>query len=322
MMRCLWLLLTVVCVGCAAQGPVLQVTDPVWNLGIIVTGSAHEKPVEISNAGDAPLRIEKVEECCGFNGILPVPAVLAPGERAIINLQVDTFMKVGDFNAELNLVSNDPKRPRFPLMAIGQVVPKVYALAESANRTIDLGVVEQGSNPPLALRIDNPGNAPLGILGIEQRGSVRPSGALPHIAPGGSGLLDFRYDATVPGPIDETLVISTSDALDRTLTVRVRGYVVPRDERRQVLVIYPLGGKAGYDVTAKAYRYQFHVHNQSLVPVALTPGTSDLPGLQLNLPARLAPGETAEASAVLPLPKTGSAEGQFELRLTLPFNVQ
>ena len=33
--------------ACAPSTPLLQVADPIWNAGVIVTGSVHEKPVEL-----------------------------------------------------------------------------------------------------------------------------------------------------------------------------------------------------------------------------------------------------------------------------------
>jgi len=312
------LLLTCVC-SCAPRGPVLSIKDPVWNLGTIVSGSMNEKRVELVNSGDRPLVIKQIEECCGFYAPLELPLTIPPAGRVPLTLQLNPFKMIGDLSAELAVVSNDPKQPRFLLQAVGQVVPKIHALAELSERRLDLGLLEPGSSAPFALRISNPGNAPLTVQHIEKSGAVREAGSLGAIPANDSGVWTFIYTARSTGPIEETLVISTNDALHRTLSVRLRGYVVPRQEERHGLLISPVGTKAVYDVGKKVYRYDFLLRNQGAQRVTFAVGPETLPGLRLDLPAALEPGEERSASAVLPLSPSG---GTLELRVILPFVIQ
>lgn len=318
MNRVWWILLLLTC-ACAPRGPVLSVEEPVWNLGAVVTGSSNQRLVELVNTGDEPLVIEKVESCCGFYGQLENPVTIPPAGRMALTLQLNPFKKIGDLNAELTVVSNDPKQPRFPLLAVGQVVPKIYALAELSERRLDLGLLEPGVPTPFALRITNPGNAPLTLRNLEKSGAIREAGSLAAIPANDSGVWTFTYTAQATGPIEEALVISTNDALNRALSVQLRGYVVPREESRHGLLISPVGKKAVYDVVEKVYRYDFVLRNQGEQRVTLAAGVETLPGLRLNLPATLESGEERAASAILPLAHPG---GTLELRVFLPFIIQ
>jgi hypothetical protein len=314
----LLLLLTCTC-ACAPRGPVLSVEEPVWNLGAVVAGSMTEKRVELVNSGDAPLVIEKIEECCGFYGQIEEPLTIPPHGRVPMTLQLNPFKMIGDLNAKLTVVSNDPQQPRFSLQAIGQVVPKIYALAELPEHRLDLGLLETGVTTPFALRIANPGNAPLVLRSLEKSGAIREAGSLGAIPANDSGVWTFNYTAQSTGPIEETLVISTNDALHRTLVVQLRGYVVPREEARHGLLISPVGTKAVYDVGKKVYRYDFVLRNQGAGRVSFAIGAETLPDLRLDLPSVLEPGEERAASAILPLSPAG---GTLELRVILPFMIQ
>lgn len=318
MARC-WILLLLLAGGCAPHGPMLSVQEPVWDVGAVITGSLHEKQVQLFNHGDAPLVIEKVEDCCGFYGKLTGPITIPPAGSVPLTLQLNLFKMVGDLNAELFVVSNDPKQPRFPLKASGQVVPKIYALAELEGHWIDLGLLEPGISAPFALEVSNPGNAVLSVRQLEKSGAIREAGTLQPIPAGSTGVWAFTYFSQKVGPIEETLTITTNDALNRTNTIQLRGYVVPRDDARHGLLIAPVGKKATYDVVEKVYRYDFVLRNQGERRVGIAAGTVTLPGLRLNLPENLEPGEERAASAILPLSPVG---GIMELRITLPIIIQ
>lgn len=309
------LLLACTC-ACAPHGPRLSVKDPVWNLGAVVSGSTNEKQVDLVNTGDAPLVIEKIEDCCGFYGQLDLPLTIPPQGHVTLLLQYSPFNMVGDLDAIITVVSNDPSQPRFLLQANGQVVPRIYALAEVPERRLDLGLIELGESVPFGLRVTNPGNAPLTVRQLEKSGAVREAGSLVKIPAGGSDFWTFFYTPQSTGPIEETLVISTNDALNRALSVQLRGYVVARAEGRHGLTIAPVGTKAVYDVVEKVYRYNFVLRNQGEQRVSFAVGTETLPGLRLKLPDSLEPGEERAASAVLPLVPAG---GTMELRVILPF---
>lgn len=314
-----WLLFLLLLCACAPRGPELSVQDSVWNVGAVITGSFHEKQVQLVNNGDAPLVIEKVEDCCGFYGQLTGPITIPPAGRVSLTLQLNPFKMVGDLNAELYVVSNDPKQPRFPLAAVGQVVPKIYALAELEGHWIDLGLLEPGIAAPFALEVSNPGNAVLSVHRMEKSSAIHEAGTLQAIPAGSTGVWAFTYVTATTGPIEEALTISTNDALNRTLSVQLRGYVVPRQESRHGLLISPVGKKATYDVAEKVYRYDFVLRNQGEHRVGIAAGPVTLPGLRLDLPTILEPGEERAASAVLPLSPAG---GTMELRITLPFIIQ
>lgn len=309
--------------GGALGAPVLVVDDPVWSLGIIVDKQGYEKTVTIENAGNEPLEIEKVEECCGFYGTIEGDSRLLPGEKAKLKLTVSTFKMVGDLRAEMFLVSNDPVTPRYSVFALGQVVPKRHALAELAEGVFDLGVVDPRERVSFKIRVRNGGNEPLSVKQVEKPASVAEVGAPPTVPAGEARELAFEYVPARPGPIEDRLTISTNDALNRTLTFQLKGYVSKGALSDHALTIYPVGKIVDYDPKSRAFSYRFTVSNQGGQEVEILKLESSLPLAAKRFPDRVGPGQAAEGEVmVAPKPGQVPAKGYVYFLLAVPIEVR
>lgn len=308
---------------CSAQAaPILRIDEPVWNAGIIVTGGNYEKTVTVENAGDEPLIIEKIEECCGFFGKLNGGTRLLPGEKASLVLRLAPFKFVGELKAEISLVSNDPQRPRYSILALGQVMPKAYALGELKEQEIDLGVLDLMDRVPFKVRILSSGNIPLEIRRVEKPATVIETGSRPTVAVGAEGTLTFEYSPINQGPIDDKITIVTNDARDRVMVVLLKGYATRGRVSDHALCFYPVGKKAPYDVVRKSFRYDFTINNLGPVGIEILKTESSLSGVQLEVPKYVGPGAAAEASVNIPLEAGVAGKGFIYLQLAIPIEVQ
>jgi hypothetical protein len=307
----------------AEAAPLLVVDEPVWSLGIIVDKQGYEKTVTVANAGDEPLLIEKIEECCGFYVALEGGPRLLPGEKALLKLTVSTFKLVGDLRAEAILHSNDPDNPRYSIFALGQVVPKQHALGELAQSSLDLGVVDPRDRVPFTVRLRNAGNESLTIRKIERPATVAEAGTPPAIPPGEEREMAFEYAPDRPGPIEDRLTITTNDALNRTLTFQLKGYVSRQAVSDHALSIQPVGKVVDYDPQSRAFPYRFTVSNGGAQEVEILKLESSLPLAAKRFPDRVGPGQAVEGEVmVAPKPGQVPARGYVYFLLAVPVEVR
>lgn len=307
----------------AQAAPVIKVDEAVWNVGIIISGKTYEKVVVVENAGNEPLIIDKVEECCGFFGTLPAGLRLLPGEKAELKLSLAPFKMVGTLRAEIFLLSNDPAQPRFAVLALGEVVPAVHALGEVVSHEVALGRIGMRDRVPFTVRLRSAGNAPLEILRVDKTDTVIEKGSRPVIAPGTEGDLHFEFVPRQSGNIDERLTIVTNDSLERSLEVQLQGQVLSEYVAEQAISIYPPGGVVPYNVTEKSYRFDFTVSNRGPMQIEIPAIESSIQGARIDVPRIVAPGEAVKGSVTFANgPAAAPNSGWIYLQLAIPVELR
>jgi hypothetical protein len=323
--RVLTLLLVVGWPALAAAAPILRVAEPVWNVGQIVAGAEQRHSYVVENAGDEELIISEVDQCCGFLGTLEQTRLL-PGARTQLNARLKQTKMIGNLHVELVLVSNDPQQPRTPVSAFGDVLPAQHALGELLlpGEFIDLGVMPPSTGVPFVVRFRSVGNEPLQIVGVDKGRHVLENGVRPVLAPGSEGELTFRYLREEPGPIDEEIYLVTNDPLNRTLPVRLKGYVHQDVLPRDALIVYPVGVATGYNPELGGYRYQVRVENRSARPVELLPPATSLSTIASSGGAMVPPKQQGTAYVTYPLDllRGGPVDGRIYLQLVLPVELR
>lgn len=310
-----------VCPGAAA--PVLKVDEPVWTAGIVVTGKTYEKKLMVENAGDKPLILARIEECCGFFATLPEKVKLLPGEKTELLVRLAPFKMVGDLRAEIFLHSNDPVTPRFSIFALGSVVPPVHALGELVTSVIPLGRFGMRDRVAFKIRLRSVGNAPLEVTQVDKNPSIVEVGLRPTLKPGEEGDLSFEYVPRGSGPFEDRLNIVTNDALERTLEVQLQGQVMQEYVGEQAISIYPGGGTVAYDVMGKAYRFNFTVSNRGPVQIEIPAIEASLQGAQVDLPRIVAAGEAVKGSVTFANGANAApASGWIYLQLAIPVELR
>jgi mono/diheme cytochrome c family protein len=82
------------------------------DIGNVIMDSKVSYPVWLSNNGGRLLHIKAVEPSCGCTVAKPSSEVIAPGKSAILQVTLDTSLKLGTIEKTIDVVSNDADEPR------------------------------------------------------------------------------------------------------------------------------------------------------------------------------------------------------------------
>jgi hypothetical protein len=148
--------------GSAWAAPRLTVEQPIYDFGEVLQGQTVRHTFNFSNAGDAPLQIDKVASSCGCTAVLLSAKTLAPGQRGDVQADFDSTRFRGEVTKTVTLYSNDPTQPAVQLHVKGKVQEALSAIPGQVN----LGTVAAGK-PVVAqvsltnhtqgdLRLENP----------------------------------------------------------------------------------------------------------------------------------------------------------------------
>lgn len=104
------------------EPPIISAEQRVKDIGKVQTDQKVPAHFLVYNVGGKPLRIQEVETSCGCTVAKISKTVVAPGDFARLDVELDTSIKMGQVRKQLTVVSNDPKRPRLPLFLTGEVL--------------------------------------------------------------------------------------------------------------------------------------------------------------------------------------------------------
>ncbi len=226
---------------CAGGGnPIIKVTpDDSVDFGFAAIGEISQKTVTITNVGQCPLVVSKVEflnlatdeiscdVCTGTGTVYPI--TLAP---FVDTLRVNLTYSPSDFKedvAELQIVSSDVTNPAIRIGLISGVkgeAKKCYGLTEEEQAqfsALDFGYVEAGKTKTLATRVCNclqlsAGNQPLEIKAIKMRDEenafnfeIEKFETLPILNPQECVDIDITYKPLEEKKHNNFLVVQTND---------------------------------------------------------------------------------------------------------------
>jgi len=133
-----------------AGTPRLEVSTSNWNFGEKWSGEKAETTVTLRNAGDAPLKIDRVKSSCGCTVAALQKKVLEPGEAEELRISYDTRTQKETVSQKVEIHSNDPASPVTAITVTGVVRPVVrmnppralnfgpITRTEQVARTVDL----------------------------------------------------------------------------------------------------------------------------------------------------------------------------------------
>lgn len=105
-------------------GPKIEFESLVYDFGKVGPGQKLIGAFKFTNTGDAPLKITKVEKCCGAVTKLDQDQ-LAPGESGALQVQYTSSRMAGAMSKRLYVNSNDKATPRASLTIKAETVLKV-----------------------------------------------------------------------------------------------------------------------------------------------------------------------------------------------------
>jgi len=106
------------------RAPKIVFEQVILDFGEVGPGTRRVKELKFTNTGNAPLKIEKVEQCCGVTTKLD-KTELAPGESGTLTVNLHALARTGLMKRELDVLTNDPAKPKTTLGVKAKIVPKV-----------------------------------------------------------------------------------------------------------------------------------------------------------------------------------------------------
>lgn len=110
------LLLALFAAGSVRAAPVISSPAATWEGGEFRIGTKVQHTFTVQNTGDAPLKISEVKPGCGCTTANLAKSELQPGESTEIAATLDLTMRRGKQDKHIDVLSNDPKQPRFQLL--------------------------------------------------------------------------------------------------------------------------------------------------------------------------------------------------------------
>jgi Protein of unknown function (DUF1573) len=106
-----------------SSGPEIRVDKLSHDFGGVIVGKVVQTQFSVSNAGDSPLVISKVETTCGCTGAVRGKERLEPGEKTTITVSYDSSgLSSGRKSQNVIIHSNDPRQPSLRLQIFANII--------------------------------------------------------------------------------------------------------------------------------------------------------------------------------------------------------
>jgi len=198
--------------------PVITVDEPVHDFGTVWVGPRLRHTFKITNAGNADLKITKLNTGCGCTVVGRYPKLLKPGESGEFPFVLNTNQVRGQYTKHPTIMSNDPATPVLKLTLKGEAKRRI----EVTPYTAYFGAVYGNEPKTRILKIKNNLDTPLELAldPFASMGKFRFK--LTETEPG----QEFELEVSTVPPFEKfgmhqvTAVILTNQALMRQLQVR------------------------------------------------------------------------------------------------------
>ncbi|MFH0812407.1 MAG: DUF1573 domain-containing protein [Pseudomonadota bacterium] len=217
----------------ANQSPKAVFPEQEYNFGKINEGEQATHTFKILNVGDSPLDIVRVIPDCGCTATSLSKEKILPNEEGEIKVVYNSSNRPGDFQKNIQVVTNDPQNSKTNLIIRGIATRGPSPCISVHNRKIELGVINIKSPPPFALSVRNTGEEKLIINSIKNtRGEVLLA-AETEIPPQERKIFQLTYQPQNVGIINESITIYSNDPQRPRYYVFLSGYV----EKEEKIVI-------------------------------------------------------------------------------------
>jgi hypothetical protein len=92
-----------------------------FNFGTIKKGKKTNFSYKLTNMGKRDLIIHKVSSSCGCTVVNPETPILKPGESTLLHVTFDSTGKDGVQTKTVNVITNDPEKPKHVLLVRGNI---------------------------------------------------------------------------------------------------------------------------------------------------------------------------------------------------------
>ena len=313
----------------AFAGPRLAVDPPVWDFGEVWYGTPLSGEVKLTNVGDEPLVIERIQKSCGCTAATPKNRNLAPGESTSMTVGYDSTQGRETVRQTVRIVTNDTANPQSTVLVQG-TVKNVFEFEPGVQPAINFGslTADAATSQTLKIKTTYPEKVKL-ELARDSYPNLEVD--LKTVKPGEL----YELTATTVPPLNDqrffrNIVLKTDlDFLD-TLSVRVAGLVRPkvrvqpaqlfvspktvRPTERRLSVIYPEDSDLEITgIEASHPDVEWEIHNETV----RSRGGYKYLRVDLTLP----PGEAIAAAAPVTLTIKTNAPEEIYQKLEVPIRL-
>jgi hypothetical protein len=227
----------------SAKGPKIVFKEEAWNFGKAKMGADLVHEFAFKNDGDAPLKIINVETSCGCTAALVSDKKVEPGKSGKIKVTFSTQGYAGEVVKYIYVETDDPVQPRVQLKITAAIDVPPQPRIDFDRYSFDGGLLVEGDALVAPVTVYNKGELELRfecqLTGAQILFNGKPAVYPIKVAAGKSVELVIKLDlANRMGPIREFALFKSNDPLRSTISVNLNGYIVTKEQLRQVFQKY------------------------------------------------------------------------------------
>jgi hypothetical protein len=227
----------------AAKGPKISFKEDAWNFGKSKGGDDLVHEFLFKNDGDAALHIKNVETSCGCTAALVSDKTVEAGKSGRIKVTFSTRGYSGEVSRFVYVESDDPVSPRVQLKVSAAVDVQPQPRIDLDRYGIDGGLLIEGDELVGRVIVFNKGELELRVEASLPGGKFliggKPAVFPVKIAAGKDLELTMSLSlANRMGPIREYVLLKSNDPLRTTISVNLSGYIVTKDQLKQIFQKY------------------------------------------------------------------------------------
>lgn len=224
----------------ADNGPKIKFNENSWNFGNVKAGKILTHVFKFTNIGDAPLVIGQVRTSCGCAAALVSKKEIPPGKAGEIKVTFNTRGYSGELSKYVYVDSNDPKQPRKELTVSVSIEVPPRPQISLERYAIDLGLLLESEDVITQAKIKNIGELELVVEILHREASFtlknKPLSSPLKIAAGKAADVGIKINPRKKfGLIREYILLKTNDPLRPNLSLYVSGYVVTKQQIRELV---------------------------------------------------------------------------------------
>lgn len=285
-----------------SAAPRIEVANPIYDFGSVLSGIPVTHGFAIRNAGSAELRIVKVQTSCGCTVAESGNRDLKPGQSTEITVNFDTKHQSGHREREITVYSNDPSHPTTVLMLKGDIKVEAQAVPSA----VDFEVLHKGTQASRQIKIEYLGSGSnFKVTKVENSNPDIKVKMVPRPDHKPGALVDVTLLGSMPaGTFDDNIELTTSS---QPIEVHVFGRVVGD------LVVDPAQLSFGIVHRGQSALRIVRLTNSGHQPVSVTAVTST----NQNVYTRVEPINAGREYKITAELRKGTADGQLRGQLMI-----
>lgn len=226
-----------------ARQPKIKFKETSHDFGKVKQGEILTHEFVFTNEGDAPLIIQKITTSCGCTGALASEDRIAPGGEGRIQVKFDTRGYGGKMSKYIFVESNDPGEARKQLEVIVDIEVPPSPKIDINPYNYDAGLSVEGEELVATLKVMNKGELELRVEFTHRSATYsvigKPAPSPLKIPAGREVDVEIRIPTQDRmGVLREYILIKSNDPLRSTLSLFLSGYVITKDQLKELFVKY------------------------------------------------------------------------------------